>query len=64
MYLAKGEYDRVIEFLNKHEASFGLLIEKRKLMFKTYLKKGDKIAAVNELIGIIKTNFENVNGEF
>jgi len=39
--LAKGEFEKVIEFLNKHEHSFGLLIEKRKLMFKTLMKKGD-----------------------
>lgn len=64
VYLAKGEYDRVIEFLNKNEGSFGMLIEKRKLMFKTLMKKGDKLGAVNELIAIIKTNFENVNGDF
>ena len=62
--MAKGEYERVIEFLNKNEASFGLLIEKRKLLLKTFMKKGDKVAAVNELIGIIKTNYENVNGDF
>lgn len=62
--MAKGEYDKVIEFLNKHEQVFGLLIEKRKLMFKTFMKKGDMVGAVNELIAIIKTNYENVNGEF
>ena len=64
VYLAKGEYERVIEFLDKNEASFGMLIEKRKLMVKTLMKKGDKLGAVNELIGIIKTNYENVKGEF
>ena len=64
VYLAKGEYERVIEFLDKNEASFGMLIEKRKLMVKTLMKKGDKLGAVNELIGIIKTNYENVKGDF
>lgn len=64
VYLAKGEYERVIEFLDKNEASFGMLIEKRKLMVKTLIKKGDNLGAVNELIGIIKTNYENVKGEF
>lgn len=62
--LAKGEYDKVIEFLNKNEASFGLIIEKKKLLFKTKLKKGDTLGAINELLGIIKFNYENVNGEF
>jgi len=33
-------------------------------MFQTLMKKGDKLGAVNELIAIIKTNFENVNGDF
>lgn len=64
MYLAKGEYDRVIEFLDKNEASFGMLIEKRKLKFKTLMRKGDKLGAVNELLTIIKSNYENVNGDF
>lgn len=47
VYLAKGEYERVIEFLDKNEASFGMLIEKRKLMVKTLMKKGDKLGAAN-----------------
>jgi hypothetical protein len=64
VYLAKGEYDRVIAFIGQNEASFGLLIDKKKLMFKVYMKKGDKLSAVNELLGMIKTNYENVNGEF
>ena len=41
-----------------------MLIEKRKLMVKTLMKKPDKLGAANELIGIIKTNYENVKGEF
>ena len=28
------------------------------------MKKGDKIAAINELIAIIKNNYENVKGDF
>lgn len=64
IYLAKGEYDKVIEFLNLHEASFGIILDKRKLIFKALLKKGDKIGAINELISIIKNNYENVKGDF
>ncbi len=54
----------MIEFLNANEASFGIILDKRKLVFKALLKKGDKVAAINELIGIIKTNYENVKGDF
>lgn len=64
VYLAKGEYDKVIEFLTANEASFGIILDKRKLVFKALLKKGDKIAAINELIAIIKNNYENVKGDF
>jgi len=64
VYLAKGEYDKVIEFLAAHEASFGIILDKRKLVFKALMKKGDKIAAINELIAIIKNNYENVKGDF
>ena len=39
--LKKGEYDKVLDFLNIHEASFGMKIEKNKLVFKTHLLKGD-----------------------
>ena len=62
--LSKGEYDKVIEFLNKHEASFGMILDKRRLIFKTLLKKGDKLGAINELISIIKTNYDKVQGDF
>ena len=62
--LAKGDYDKVIEFLNKNEASFGMILDKRKLVFKALVKKGDKLAALNELISIVKANYENVKGEF
>ncbi len=62
--LSKGEYDKVIDFLNKHEASFGMILDKRRLIFKTLLKKGDKLGAINELVSIIKTNYEKVQGDF
>jgi hypothetical protein len=39
--VAKGEFDKVPEFLNKFESSFGLIIDKKKLVFKTLLKKND-----------------------
>jgi hypothetical protein len=50
--------------LNANEASFGIILDKRKLIFKAVLKKGDKIAAINELLAIIKNNYENVKGDF
>jgi hypothetical protein len=50
--------------LNANEASFGIILDKRKLVFKALLKKGDKISAINELIAIIKNNYENVKGDF
>jgi hypothetical protein len=50
--------------LNANEASFGIILDKRKLVFKALLKKGDKIAAINELLDIIKNNYENVKGDF
>ena len=62
--LAKGDYDKVIDFLNKNEASFGMILDKRKLVFKALVKKGDRLAALNELISIVKANYENVKGEF
>lgn len=62
--LSKGDYDKVIEFLHKNESSFGIVLDKKKLIFKTLLKKGDNQGAINELISMIKINFENVNGDF
>lgn len=50
--------------MNANEASFGIILDKRKLVFKVLLKKGDKIGAINELIAIIKYNYENVKGDF
>lgn len=54
----------MIAFLNQHEASFGMIIDKKKLVFKTLLKKEDTLGAINELLSILKFNFENVAGEF
>ena len=62
--LAKGDYDKVLDFLNKNEASFGMILDKRKLVFKVLVKKGDTLSAINELISIVKSNYENVKGEF
>lgn len=50
--------------MNANEASFGIILDKRKLVFKALLKKGDNISAINELIAIIKNNYENVKGDF
>ena len=52
--LKKGEYDKVLGFLNLHEASFGMIIEKNKLVFKTHLLKGDRLSAINELLSIVR----------
>lgn len=41
-----------------------MILDKRKLVFKALLKKGDKLAAINELLAIIKNNYENVKGDF
>ena len=41
-----------------------MILEKRKLVFRALVKKGDKVGAINELISIIKANYENVKGEF
>lgn len=62
--LGKGDYDNVIQFLHLNEASFGIILDKRKLVFKALLRKGDKLGAINELLAIIKTNYESVEGEF
>jgi hypothetical protein len=62
--LAKGDYDKVLDFLNKNEASFGMILDKRKLVFKVLVKKGDNLSAINELVSIVKSNYENVKGEF
>ena len=50
--------------MNANEASFGIILDKRKLVYKALLKKGDKISAVNELLSIIKNNYESVKGDF
>ena len=62
--LKKGEYDKVLDFLNIHEASFGMKIEKNKLVYKTHLLKGDHLNAINELLSIVRQNYLNVGGDF
>ncbi len=59
--LKKGEFDKVLEFLNKHEQSFGIILDKRKLVYQTLYRKGDKLGAINELIAILKNNYENID---
>ena len=58
--LFKGEYDKVLDFLAKHEASFGMIVDKKKLVFQTIYKKGDKVGAINALIDIVKSNYEQL----
>jgi hypothetical protein len=62
--LSKGEYDKVLDFLSQNEASFAMTLDKQKLIFKTLIRKGDKLGALNELLSIVRHNFENVNGDF
>lgn len=62
--LKKGDYDKVLAFLNQHKASFGMIIENQKLAFKVHLKRGDTLSAINELLGIVGTNYTNVGGDF
>jgi hypothetical protein len=38
-----------------------MLLDKRKLVYKTLYNKGDKLAAINELISIIKNNNNNID---
>lgn len=59
--LKKGEYDKVLEFLDKHEASFGIVLEKRKMVVKVLYRRGDKLGAINELLSIIKHNYLQVD---
>lgn len=61
---AKGDFDKVLEFLNTFQSSFGLIIDKKKLVFRTLLKMGDKLGAMNELLDMIRANYENVGGDF
>jgi archaellum component FlaC len=61
---AKGDFVKVLEFLHQFESSFGLVIDNKKLVIRTLLKKGDKLAAMNELVEMIRVNYENVGGDF
>ena len=62
--LAKGEYDKVLAFLTQHEVSFGIILDKKKLVFKVLVRRGDRLGAMNELLSIIKHNYLNVKGDF
>jgi hypothetical protein len=37
-----------------------MILDKRNLVYKALYLKGDKIGAINELISIIKHNYENI----
>ena len=41
-----------------------MILDKKKLVFKALLKKGDILGAINEILAIIKFNYESVKGEF
>ena len=41
-----------------------MILDKKKLVFKALLRKGDTIGAINELLSILKHNYERVDSEF
>ena len=38
-----------------------MILDKRKLVFRAHYKKGDKVGAINELLAIVKYNYENID---
>jgi hypothetical protein len=37
-----------------------MILDKRKLVFKAFYKKGDIVSSINELLGIIRDNYRNL----
>ncbi len=58
--MAKGNYDKAIDYLSKNEKSFGIILDKRRLVVKALYKKGDTKGCINEILGIIRDNYRNV----
>ena len=58
--MAKGQYQKVIDYLNKNESAFGMILDKRKLVVKTHYQSGDIISCINELLAIIRDNNRNL----
>lgn len=59
--MAKGNYDKAIDYVNQHTKSFGLILDKRRLIVKALHKKQDYVGCINEILGIIRDNFNNVD---
>lgn len=57
LLLAKGQYDKALEYITLHEKSFGMIMDQRKLVYLLKYQKQDKIATIQELIHIIKNNY-------
>jgi hypothetical protein len=36
--IAKGDFQKAIDYLNLNEKSFGMILDKRKLVFKAFYK--------------------------
>lgn len=58
--MAKGKYQRVLEYLEANEKSFGMILDKRRLVAKALYKSGDILGCINELLAIIRDNYRNV----
>eukprot|EP00347_Sterkiella_histriomuscorum_P023059 403336110 len=59
--LAKKQFDKALEYLNQHEQSFGMILDKRRLVYQLKYKQGDIIGVIQELISIIKHNYQHVD---
>lgn len=60
----KGDFAKAKEFLLANMGSFGMELEAKKLMMRITNMEGDKIGTINELINIIKHNYEQLDGDF
>jgi hypothetical protein len=58
--LAKGDFQKALDYLNTNEKFFGMILDKRKLVVKALYKSGDIAGCINELLGIIRDNYRNV----
>lgn len=59
--LSKGNYQLAIDYVNQNDKSFPIILDKHRLIIKALYKKGDTVGCINELLTVIKNNFNNVS---
>lgn len=60
LLVAKGQYDKALAYLEEHKGSFGMILDKHRMVTRILIKSGDVKGCIDHLIDVIKTNYQRL----